>query len=262
MSSFTELELEGKAAVIFGADAIGSGIAQRFAKEGARVAVIDCNLGRAQAVAELAGYQANAWAIDLSSTESISSSIQSAAVAMGRLDILVNNVLPVPYVAALELQTDDVFALSLSTVVATHRAMQAALPHLRAAGGGRIINVGHRYGEGVNDGIAAYNSAAWALVGLTRTAAVDWGQYQIVTNLLLPLADTPEFRNFHERRTALLDLMISQLPLARMGDTIEDIGGAALFLAGDAVNFINGQIVYGDGGQHTAGPVVNPGKFR
>jgi NAD(P)-dependent dehydrogenase (short-subunit alcohol dehydrogenase family) len=110
--------------------------------------------------------------------------------------------------------------------------------------------------------MGAYNTAAWALVGLTRTAAVDWGQYQIATNLLLPLADTPEYRGYHARRAKLLDLLVTQIPLGRVGDPIEDVGGAAVFLASDAVNFVNGEIVYGDGGEHTAGPVLNPGRFR
>jgi NAD(P)-dependent dehydrogenase (short-subunit alcohol dehydrogenase family) len=152
--------------------------------------------------------------------------------------------------------------MSLAAVTATHAAMQAALPYLRAADGGRIINVGHRYGESANHATGAYNAAAWALVGLTRTAAVDWGQYQIATNLLLPVTDTPEYRSYHARRAQLLDLMVAQLPLRRMGDPVEDIGGAALFLANDAANFINGEVIHGDGGQHIAGPILNLAKFK
>jgi enoyl-[acyl-carrier-protein] reductase (NADH) len=55
--------------------------------------------------------------------------------------------------------------------------------------------------------------------------------------------------------------MTSQLSMGRLGDPVEDIGGAAVFLAGDSANFINGEIVHADGGQHIAGPVLNPGKF-
>ena len=121
--------------------------------------------------------------------------------------------------------------------------------------------MGHRYGESVNEGLAAYNAAAWSLVGITRTAALDWGRYQIATNLLLPLAETAELRDARARRSKVVDLMISQLPLRRAGDCVEDIGGAALFLVSDAASFINGEVLHADGGQHVAGPVLNPIKF-
>ena len=85
---------------------------------------------------------------------------------------------------------DDAFA----RVQAAVSAMQAVVSFMRDAGEGRIVNVGHRYGENVNEGLAAYNAAAWSLVGITRSAALDWGRYQIATNLLLPLADTAELQ--------------------------------------------------------------------
>lgn len=262
MSASRQRRLAGKKAVLIGADAIGSGIAQRFAREGAAIVIVDAQIARAQAVAHAIGDGAGARSVDPARTDSIRSTIDASAAALGGLHVLVNNLLPVPHVAPLEHQTVDAFAAALGAVIATQAAMQAALPHLRAGGGGRIVNVGHRYGEGVNEAIAAYNTAAWALVGLTRSAAVDWGQYQIATNLLLPLADTPEFRSYHARRAVLLERLVWQIPLGRMGDPIEDIGGAAVFLACDEVNFVNGEIVHGDGGQHTAGPVLNPGKFK
>jgi enoyl-[acyl-carrier-protein] reductase (NADH) len=56
-------------------------------------------------------------------------------------------------------------------------------------------------------------------------------------------------------------MMLAQLPLQRAGDCVEDVGGAALFLVSDAANFINGEVVHADGGQHVAGPVLNPIKF-
>ncbi len=103
--------------------------------------------------------------------------------------------------------------------------------------------VGHRYGESVSEALGAYNAAAWGLVGLARTAAVEWGQYQITTNVLLPLARTAEFEAAHARRPGIIDLLVSQLPLRRVGDPEEDIGGAAAFLASDAACFVNGEVL-------------------
>lgn len=254
-------EMMGKRALVFGADAIGGGIAVRFAREGAALAILDTDHVTGEKAAQTvrtAGGKAHAFA---TSNENVGSTVAEAIRGLGGLDVLVVNPLPQPVIGSLEAQSAAAFADAFARVQSAVAAMQAALPALQASGSGRIIIVGHRYGESVNDGIAAYNAAAWSLVGLARTAAVDWGQYQIATNLLLPLADTPEFRSYHERRPKVLDLMANQLPLGRLGDPVEDIGATALFLAGDACNFVNGEIIHGDGGQHVAGPVLNPGKF-
>lgn len=255
-------QLQGKHVLVLGADAIGRGIAIRFAREGARLAILDPTLALAQEVAdtiEASGGCAIAFvgAFDAQ----VGPTLQTAIAALGGVDVLVNNVLPMPVIAPLEEQSADAFNDAFARIQAAVCAMQAALPAMQQAGGGRIVNVGHRYGEGVNEALAAYNCAAWSLAGLTRTAAVDWGRYQITTNLLLPLADTPEVRQCHARRARVLDLMIEQLPLGRLGDPIEDVGAAALFLASDACTFVNGETLHGDGGQHVAGPVLNPARF-
>ena len=260
--------LDCKTVIVLGADAIGEGIAMRLAREGARAAVLDEDAAKGHAVAEaLANTHAESFALQVelrgaNSAPSIRIAVEQIARRFGGVYALINNVLPVPSVAPLEGQTADIFNEAFARVQAAVVAMQAVLPFMRGAGGGRIINVGHRYGESANEGIAAYNAAAWSLVGITRTAALDWGRYQIAANLLLPLANSAELRAYHERRARVLDLMISQLPLGRTGDCVEDIGGAALFLLSDAANFINGEVVHADGGQHVAGPVLDPIRFR
>jgi len=255
-------QFENKHAIVVGIDAIGRGIALRLAREGAAVALIDTDIAGAEATAHEIRYAGGRAISSSVAWDAVRGAVEHVVDQLGGLDILVNNVLPQPHIGSLEEQPASAFETSFGRVHAAAQAMQAALPHMRAAGSGRIINVGHRYGENVNDGIAAYNAAAWGLVGLTRTAAMDWGKYQIATNLLVPLAETPEFKSFHGRRSKLLDLMVAQLPLCRLGDTVEDIGATVLFLASEACNFVNGAVVYGDGGQHTAGPVLNPGKFH
>lgn len=261
MSATAHRRLADKKALIVGADAIGGGIARRFAREGASLAILDADAARAHAVAQAIGNNAHAQSFDCARIDSLHAAVDATAQTLGGLHILVNNLLPEPHVAPLEHQSAGVFAAALGAVTATQTAMQAALQHLRV-NGGRIVNVGHRYGEGANEAIGAYNAAAWALIGLTRSAAVEWGQYQIATNLLMPLADTPEFRVYYARRAKVLDLLITQIPLGRMGDPVEDVGAAAVFLACDEAKFVNGEIIYGDGGQHTAAPVLNPGKFK
>ena len=256
-------ELSNKHALVLGADAIGQGIAMRFAREGARLAVLDSDIDAAEETARaIRACGGHALAFTTPLNEATGAAVETAIRALGGLDVLVNNVLPMPVIGSLENQSASAFVDVFERIRAVVCAMQAALPAMQRAGSGRIINVGHRYGENVNEGIAAYNAAAWSLVGLTRTAAVDWGRYQIATNLLLPLADTEELRRCHARRPHVIDLMINQLPLGRAGDPVEDIGAAALFLAGDTCNFVNGEVIHGDGGQHVAGPVLNPARFK
>lgn len=220
------MELTAKRALIVGNDEIGQGIAERFRRAGAQVTILDVN-----------------------------------DAPPGDADILVVNSLGYAHVAPLEAQTDDAFSAAMAAVTKAASAMRAVLPHMRERNWGRIVLIGHRYGESVSEGLGPYNSAAWALAGLTRSAAVDWGQYGVTSNLLVPLADTAELRAARERRPKVIDLMIGQVALRRAGDVVEDIGGAALYLAGEDVAFVNGQIVYADGGQHIAGPVLNPSRF-
>ena len=255
--------LDGKTAILHGVDTISAGIARRFQSEGAAIGIIDRDQVHAQALClSLSNAGGRAHFTVVESNAEISRATDELCRQLGGVHILVNNTLPTPFCASLEEQTEPAFAEGFGAVQAAASAMQAVFPTMRDQQWGRIINIGHRYGEGANDHLGAYNSAAWALIGLTRTAAVDWGQYQIATNALLPLADTPEFRAYHERRAGLLDLLVSQTPLKRMGHPEHDVGAAAAFLACDEVNFVNGQVIYGDGGQHVAGPVLNPGKFH
>jgi 3-oxoacyl-[acyl-carrier protein] reductase len=223
--------LEGRVALVLGLDEIGTGIACRFEREGARVLPGDASdpapiLARAD-----------------------------------RLDVLVCNLLPPSEPLALSDIDDHIVGESLHFINATVAAMRAALPLLRESRRGRIVLVGHRYGESVNEALGAYNAAAWSLIGLARSAAVEWGQYQITTNVLLPLARTAEFESAHARRAGIIDRLVGQLPLRRVGDPEEDVGGAAALLASDLMCFVNGEVLHADGGMHVAGPVLNPARF-
>jgi NAD(P)-dependent dehydrogenase (short-subunit alcohol dehydrogenase family) len=256
------LLLDHKPIIVIGADEIGAGIARRLAREGARIAVLDEDPDRAHAVADTSsGDRAVASFAMSADYRAIETAVETAAKRLGGVYALINNLLPTPALAPLEEQTTALFSHVFARVQATVCAMQTAMPYMRDAGEGRIVIVGHRYGEVVSEGLAAYNAAAWSLVGITRSAALDWGRDQIATNLLLPLANTSELQQAHAQRPSIIKLMLSQVPLQRAGDCIEDIGGAALFLVSDAANFINGEVIHADGGQHVAGPVLNPIRF-
>src|SRR4051812_28801597 len=126
--------LEHKPIIVIGADEIGAGIAHRLEREGARLALL----------AVPPDYN------------TIEAAVEAAVKQLGGVYALINNLLPIPALAPLESQTGAMFGDVFARVQATVRAMQPVMPFMRDAGEGRIVNVGHRYGEGVNEGITAY----------------------------------------------------------------------------------------------------------
>lgn len=219
--------LDGRRALVAGSDAIGTGIAARLAAAGAAITSME----------------------------------RGDPLPSEPLDILVVNLLGAPATGRFEDQPASAFAAALGRVSDTAALMAGMFPMLNRMGAGRVILVGHRYGTAISDGIAPYNTAAWALHGLVRSAAVEWGRYGITANLVLPLAVTPELAAAQERRPAIIERMVSQLPLGRAGDPVNDVGGAVLFLASDDARFVNGQTLHADGGQHVAGAVLSPARF-
>lgn len=221
-------------------DEISIGIAEALRQAGAIVDVLD-----------VAG----------ASPEEIQALVAQRVASVARLDILVGHLLGSPRPQPLETTDPQTTLIALQTVAATHAAMRAAFASLRDSRRGRILLIGHRHGESINESIGPYNAAAWGLVGLARTAAVDWGQYQITTNVLIPLARTGELEAAAARRPQIIDRLTRQLPLRRAGDPTNDIGAAATIFASDLMRFVNGEIVHVDGGQQVAGPLFNPARF-
>lgn len=175
--------LNEQVALITGAGGgIGRGIALNFAKEGAAVVVAELDVTSGEAVvAELKALGAQAVFIktDVCSKADIEAAVQLAVDQFGGLDILVNNAFaPTPNVL-LEEKTDAMLEQTLgSTVWAAWWAMKAALPHMKARGGGKIINF---YSIDIEIGAwlhGDYNTAKAAIVGLTRSAASEWGAVQ------------------------------------------------------------------------------------
>ena len=255
--------LTGKVAAITGATgSIARAIAQRFAREGATVGVIDPDAAAGGALAaELArsGAKSRAFTADVGLSGEVEKAIEAVVAAFGRLDVLVHNAwTPTPFVPLLD-KPEREFRASLETgLFGALRAMRAAVPHLRKADGGRIILVGAPYGHTTYANVADAVCTDYALQGLTRAAGVEWGKYRIVTNLLLPaLADVPEFQAYRAQQAAAVKSLLPMQPLRRLGDPVEDIGGAAVMLACDEGCFITGHTIHADGGQH-----MNPATFR
>jgi len=130
---------------------------------------------------------------------------------------------------------------------------RAALPHLRAAGNGRIVNFasingafGSRYGT-------AYNATKEAIRGLTRTLANEFGPDGITVNVVLPAGLSPAYEAFYKDDPKRADAVARLNPMRRHGRAEEDIGAAVAGLASDAARYITGQSLYIDGGAHLLG---------
>lgn len=248
-----------KVAIITGAgEGIGQGVARRFASEGAAVVIAEINAEAGQRAAEDIsrdfGTRAIALTTDVSRKESVLAMVDGTVSTLGRVDILVNNAWGGGNYARLEHKTDKRLEKALQIgVFAAFWAMQAVFPHMRKAGGGRIITMCSLNGINAHMYTAEYNMAKEALRTLTRTAAREWARHNILANVVCPGAATPSYEAFRHRSPENAAALLRQNPMGRMGDPERDIGGVALFLASDDSCYVTGNTIFADGGSHING---------
>lgn len=254
-------KLDGKVAVITGAGSgQGAAAARLFTSEGAAVVVADVNeeTGR-QVTEELtgAGAQAAFASCDVSDAAQVQAAINLATGQFGRLDVLYNNAglwfsaqgnyRPGITDAPSPLLEENIWDRTINVnLKGTYLGAKYAIPEMRKAGGGSIINVSSiaalRVGRGASD---AYTAAKGGIVTMTRTLAVEHAQYQIRCNVIYPGAIyTPLAGPFTPEYIKAVE---SHVPLGRWGQP-EDVAKMALFLACDDSSWITGQGFVVDGG--------------
>lgn len=250
--------LANKVAVITGAGGgIGRGVARCFAREGAAVVVaeIDEDSGRAVAAElEALGGQAQFVRTDVLQKASVEAAIATAVARFGGLDILVNNAFVPSENVLLEDKTDDMLVRTLtSTVWASWWAMRAALPHMRSRGGGRIVNF-----SSIDVDVGAwqhadYNAGKSGVVGLTRSAAAEWGRFNVTCNAIAPTAMGATFHKLAAEIPGFAERSAAARPLGRTGDPELDVGPAVVFLASEMARYVTGVLLHVDGGLHLPG---------
>lgn len=248
------MRLQSKTALITGAaSGFGKGIAERFAAEGAKVAIVDINGEGARAVAENIGEAAVALTCDVAKAEEINRSVAATAEAFGHIDIVVNNAgwshKNQPLMEVDEATFRKVYDIN---VLSVFHMTKAVVPHWRNDGnGGVMINVGSTAGIRPRPGLTWYNSSKGAVHMMTRSLAAELAPDKIRVNALAPvmgttglletfmgLPDTPENRA----------KFIATVPMGRLCEP-EDMASAALYLASDEAAFLTGVILEVDGGR-------------
>jgi 3-oxoacyl-[acyl-carrier protein] reductase len=244
--------IKGKTALITGAaSGMGRATAHLFASEGANVAVTDlrqADVDKVVAEINAAGFaHVKGWALDVSDPAAIARVVNDAAVHFGGLEILVNNAgFAIPAQVGEEAYEQS-WTPTLEVMLASHqRAIRAALPYMRKAGWGRIVNVASTEGLGATPGNSPYVVAKHGVIGLTRGLAVDLGRENITVNCICPgpiitgitKGISAEHKEIFAKR---------RVPLRRYGIP-EEVANITLSVVLPASSFLNGVTIPVDGG--------------
>ena len=247
-------DLSGKTALVTGGNGgIGLGMAQGLAQAGATVAIAGRDKSKhAQAVKAL-GAKAVSLQADLTDEKSCRAMVDEAAQRLGRLDILVNNagmnVRKQPQEYSLE-----EWKLVLDTnLTSAFVAAQAAYPHLKRAGGGKIVNIGSMMSIFGASFVAPYGASKGGIVQLTRALACAWARDNIQVNAVLPgWIDTAMTKRARQDIAGLHERVLARTPAGRWGEP-SDLSGIAVFLSSTASDFITGTAIPVDGGYSVQG---------
>jgi len=240
----------GKTVVITGgAGGLGSAMVRGFAAAGASVAIVDLpDSAGAELAAQMTGGGSAFFApCDLADLAATRQLITGIADRHGGVDVLVNNAAIYPRKEVADYTTGEWLAVQRVNVDAAFVCAQAALPGMRSAGAGRIINVSSVTFFGGTPFLAPYVASKGAIVGLTRALARECGEHGITVNAIAPGAFPTAAEAIHPDPAGYNQFILDQQSVKRRGEPA-DIANAALFLAADESSFITGQLLCVDGG--------------
>jgi 3alpha(or 20beta)-hydroxysteroid dehydrogenase len=245
--------LAGKVAIITGAaQGMGEVTARLFASEGAKVALGDVKDGAA--IAKDIGDAAMFAKLDVSDEDNWKTFVGSVVDKWGKIDILINNAGLVHFTPIEAFEVADFQRVVGVNTMGPLLGAKTVVPHMKAAGGGSIVNISSVDGLRGCNGLTVYTASKWALRGVSKSLAFELGTAGIRVNSIHPGGvDTP-MGNSAGRPKEEVNMIFRRVPLQRIGDP-EEIAKASLFLASDEASYISGAELAVDGGW-TAGTFI------
>ena len=250
--------LEGKIAWITGASyGIGFAIASAFSEAGAKIVFNDINqelVDRGLASYKEKGINAHGYVCDVTDEEAVQALVAKVEKEVGIIDILVNNAGIIRRVPMIEMAASEFRKVIDIDLNAPFICSKAVIPSMIKKGAGKIINICSMMSELGRETVSAYAAAKGGLKMLTRNICSEYGAYNIQCNGIGPgYIATPQTAPLRERqadgsRHPFDAFIVSKTPAGRWGDAEKDLTGPAVFLASEASNFVNGHILYVDGG--------------
>jgi len=257
MSYEENFSLKGKVALVTGASyGIGFAIASGFAKSGATVVFNDIKqelVDKGIAAYKEAGIEAHGYVCDVTNEEQVNELVAKVEKEVGVIDILVNNAGIIKRIPMCDMTAAEFRQVIDVDLNAPFIVSKAVIPSMIKKGHGKIINICSMMSELGRETVSAYAAAKGGLKMLTRNICSEYGEFNIQCNGIGPgYIATPQTAPLREKqpdgsRHPFDQFIIAKTPAARWGKT-EDLVGPAVFLASDASNFVNGHVLYVDGG--------------
>ena len=258
MSDFLKnFSLEGKIAWITGASyGIGFAIAKAYAQCGAKIVFNDINqelVDKGLAAYAAEGIEVRGYVCDVTDEAAVQALVTRIEAEVGVVDILVNNAGIIRRVPMTDMPAEEFAKVVNVDLIAPFIVSKAVIPSMIRKGHGKIINICSMMSELGRETVSAYAAAKGGLKMLTRNICSEYGEHNIQCNGIGPgYIATPQTAPLRERqpdgsRHPFDQFIVAKTPAARWG-TVDDLTGPAVFLASDASNFVNGHVLYVDGG--------------
>ncbi|RZV35695.1 MAG: gluconate 5-dehydrogenase [Chromatiales bacterium] len=253
MSEPMMFSLKGKVALVTGAThGLGMAMAKGLGAAGARL-VINGNssqerIDAAVAACEAAGIDASGYRFDVTSEDEVEAAVAQIETDIGPVDILVNNAGIIRRVPLLEMPLDEWELVIKTDLTSAFVVSKAVVGRMVKRGGGKVINICSMMSELGRDSVGAYAAAKGGLKMLTRNMATEWARHNVQVNGIGPgYFATEQTKPIRVDGHPFNEFIVGRTPAGRWGEP-DDLQGAAVFLASAASDFVNGQIIYVDGG--------------
>ena len=257
MYDMKNFRLDGKVALVTGASyGIGYAIAKALASAGAKIVFNDINqdlVNRGLEAYKNDNIEAYGYVCDVTNEDQVNELIAKIEEEVGVVDILVNNAGIIKRIPMIEMSAKDFRQVIDIDLNGPFIMAKAVIPSMIKKGHGKIINICSMMSELGRETVSAYAAAKGGLKMLTKNIASEYGEYNIQCNGIGPgYIATPQTAPLREKqadgsRHPFDSFIIAKTPAARWGEA-EDLAGPAVFLASEASNFVNGHILYVDGG--------------